>query len=471
MKKILLFACAMIALHKGFSQNELTFPLFENVLQSSYINPAHVPEHKVSIGLPVISSMYVGVTNTGFTFNQATNKIPDGRRLKSNELPGMLRRENYFYTSFNTDLFSLRIKVKHFFWSFNITEKFINRISYPKDLITLAVNGNQSFIGNEVSFANAGMNTTHFREYGLGIVKQNKKFIYGVRLKYLQGLSNVNFKTKSLSLKTGTEDQFYAMTVGTDATVYTAGIPTEIDGIDGARNYLMSTKNPGMGLDLGFTYKLSKRIVLSGAVNNIGFIRWTDKVKNYNIKGGSQFSGANLGKDLLDRIDTADAWEQVGNKYLDSLKNSFKYTETAEHYTTSLIPQLYLTGKYIFSHKTHAALTFYLEKYIAFRPALSLALYQEIGRWLNIAGSYSIQYGQFNNFGLGVVIKPPAIPLQFYLCGDQLINSYTVADGKNIPMPLGSKAYNIRLGMNIVFGSVKLHDKQPYPHKKINIFE
>ncbi len=470
MKKILFFACAMIALHEGFSQNELTFPLFENVLQSSYINPAHVPEHKVSIGLPFISSVYVGATNTGFTLNQVTSKIPDGRRLRSNEIPGLLKKENYLYNSFNTDLFSLRIKVRHFFWSFNVTEKFISRVSYPKDLMTLLIKGNQPFIGNEVSFVNAGMNTTHFREFGLGIVKQEKKFIYGVRLKYLQGLSNIKFRTKDLSLKTGTEDENYAMTVGSDATVFTSSIPTENDQ-DAFKKYLMNTKNPGMGIDLGFTYKLSKRIILSGAINNIGFIRWTDKVKNYNVKGGSSFTGANLGKDLLDRIDSANAWEDVSNKYLDSLKNSFKYTETTEKYTTSLIPQLYLTGKYLISQKTHVALTFYLEKYVSFRPALSLALYQEVGRWLNIAGSYSIQYGQFNNFGLGFVIKPPALPFQFYLCGDQLLNTYTVDSKTNAVMPLGSKAYSLRLGMNIVFGSIKLHDKQPYPHKKINIFE
>lgn len=471
MKKILLFACSIFAMQMGFSQNELTFPLLENVLQSSYINPAHVPEHKVSIGLPGISSMYFGATNTGFTFNQVTTPTADGHRVKTNEIPGLLKKENFLYTSFNTDLFSLRIKVRHYFWSFNITNKFINRISYPQDLMTLAIKGNAQFIGNEVSFANAGMNTSHFTEYGLGIVRQNKKFIWGVRLKYLQGLSNVYFKTKDLSLKTGTEAENYAMTVSSDATVYTSGLPTGDFNSDLIKSYATNTRNPGMGIDLGFTYKLSRRIVLSGAINNIGFIRWTDKVKNYNIKGGSKFSGANLGKDLLETKDSEDAWEVTGTKYLDSLKGSFKYTETSEAYTNSLIPQLYLTGKYLISHKTHVALTFYLEKYIAFRPALSLALYQEVGRWLNVVGSYSVQYGQFNNFGLGVVIKPPAIPLQFYLCGDQLINKYTTPEDQFIPMPLGSKAFNLRMGMNIVFGSVKLHDKQPYSHKKVNIFE
>ena len=460
-----------MVMHRGFSQNELTFPLLENVLQSSYINPAHVPEHKVSIGLPIISSVYVGATNTGFTFRDITATTAEGHRIKTSSIPSLLKKENYFYTAFNTDIFSLRVKVRHFYWSFNITNKFINRLSYPRDLITLAVKGNQPFIGNEVSFANAGMNTMHFTEYGLGIVKQHKKFIYGVRLKYLQGLSNVYFKTKDLSLKTGTEAENYAMEVSSDATVFTSGIPSGTIADDYAKSYFTNTKNPGMGLDLGFTYKLSRRIVLAGAINNIGFIRWTDQIKNYNIKGGSKFKGADLGRDLLSARDSANGWEETGDKYIDSLENSFEYTETKQSYTTSLIPQLYVTGKYLISRKTHVGLTFYLEKYIAFRPALSLALYQEVGRWLNVVGSYSIQYGQFNNFGLGIVVKPPALPLQFYLCGDQLINKYTTPNDDFIPMPLSSKAFNLRMGMNIVFGSVKLHDKQPYPHKKINIFE
>jgi hypothetical protein len=471
MKKYLLIASALFVTNISFGQNELTFPLLENVLQSAYINPAHVPEHKLSIGLPGISSVYVGATNTGFSINQATTKTSEGRLVKTNDLPGLLKRENYLYTSLNVDLFSVRVKVRHFFWSFNVTEKFINRISYPQDLVTLAVKGNQPFIGSEVSFANAGMNTTHFREYGLGVVKQYKKFIIGARVKYLQGLSNIYFKTKDLSLKTGTADENYALEVSSDATVFTSGIPDGEFDSDMLKSYLNNTKNPGMGLDLGFTYKLSRKIVVAGAINNIGFIAWRDNIKNYNVKGGSKFRGADLGRDLLNAKDSSDAWESVGRKYLDSLENSFEYTETSQKYTNALIPQLYLTGKYMFSHKTHLALTFYLEKYIAFRPAFNLALYQEVGRWLNVVGSYSIQYGQFNNFGLGVVIKPPALPIQFYLCGDQLINTYTTPEDSFMPMPLSSKAFNIRTGINLVFGSVKLHDKQPYPHKKINIFE
>ena len=94
MKKILLFACSIFAMQMGFSQNELTFPLLENVLQSSYINPAHVPEHKVSIGLPGISSMYFGATNTGFTFDQVAAPTTDGHRIKLNEIPGLLKKAN-----------------------------------------------------------------------------------------------------------------------------------------------------------------------------------------------------------------------------------------------------------------------------------------------------------------------------------------------------------------------------------------
>jgi hypothetical protein len=465
-KKILLFTISCITFTGSYGQNELTFPHLENVLQSSYINPAHVPEHKISIGLPVLSSFHVSATNTSFGFNEFVDRNSENQPyLNWTKMLGKLRKENYLYNSVMFDLFSIRVKVRHYYWSFNITEKVISRFSYPKDLMTLALKGNEAFLGSEVNLRNMGLNITHSREFGVGGVKQFSRVIVGLRIKYIQGLANAYCKPNNLGLTTDAD--YYGMTATANASFNTAGIPDNLNKLDGgfAKSYLSNTKNWGAGMDLGLTYKLSHRFVLSAAVNNIGFINWKSDVKNYNIVGGTTFKGADLGKDLLTHVgDTTDFMQQEGTKYLDSLKNSFHYSETRNAYKTGLIPQFYFTAKYLLGARTQAIGSVYLEKYIVLRPAFTLGLYHEFGRTLNAIVTYSVQYGKFDNVGLGIVIKPPLLPIQIYFAGDNLLNTYTIINNAYVA-PLDARNFNLRFGINLVFGSVKSPDKQPYPEK------
>jgi hypothetical protein len=457
-RKIFILAFCIFSGTVSFGQNELTFPHLENVLQSSYINPAHVPEHKVSIGLPGISSLYGSVTNTGFSFHDLVQHRPgDIGYLNFENMHQKLRKENYLHAAVFTDLFSIRVKVRHFYWSFNITEKFTTRFSYPKDLITLAIKGNEPFFGGEVNLKNIGLDITHHREFGLGMVKQYSKFIVGVRVKYIQGLANVNLRTKNLKLET--EKDLYIMKLTANATVNTAGIPAEGDD-KSFGNYMTNTSNPGAGIDAGFSYKFSRKFIISAAVNNIGFIHWKSDVNNYNIEGGSEFKGVDLAKQLVNRIgDTTDFAEKEGEKYLDSLKNAFNYSETKKSYSTWLIPQLYITGKYSLGRHTQAIGSVYLEKYKVVRPAFTLGIYQELGRTFNAILTYSVQYGRFDNVGLGIVIKPPFLPLQLYLAGDNLFNNYYTP----YYAPMNVQNFNLRFGINLVFGYVKTQDKLSYP--------
>jgi hypothetical protein len=465
-KKLSFFFLACIVFSRTYGQSELTFQHMENVLQSSYINPAHVPEQKVSIGLPLISSLHFSATNTGFSFNDLVDHGP-GRNpyMNFDRMLNKLKKENYLYSAASADLFSIRVKVRHFYWSFNITEKLTARLSYPKDLITLVAKGNEPFIGGEVNLKDMGLDITHQREYGLGVVKQWSKIIVGVRVKYIQGLANVDFKPKDLGLVT--DANYYGLRATTDASLNTAGIPDNVNKIDGsfARNYLTNMRNKGAGIDLGITYKLSRKIVLSAAINNVGLINWRSDANNYNIKGGSEFQGADLGKELLGHVnDTTDFGSKEGNKYLDSLKNSFNYSKTHHSYNTFLIPQIYLTAKYLLGPRTQAIGSVFLEKYIALRPAFTVGLYQELGRTINAIVTYSAQYGKFDNIGLGMVVKPPALPIQLYFAADNILNTYTIINN-SYAAPLNARNFNLRFGINLVFGSVKAQDKQSYPEK------
>lgn len=444
----------MLASWASFAQSELTMPFMDNVYQGSYANPAAIPQYKVSIGLPGMSSVYAGFTNTGFSYRDMTEKRSDSDTtyLDFNKMIGGLKNKNYLYAGASVDLFSFRVKIRDYFVGISVSEQASLRFSYPKDLMGLVWNGTGDYIGKKADLRALGLDAVHYREYALHVAKQGRKWTFGGRAKYLTGLSNVHTQAKKLGLSV--DGDMYDLTFASDATLNTSGVPIDSsgnftgNGAGFARDYMMNFRNSGFALDAGVSYKFNSKWTFSFFFNNLGFIRWKDQVKNYNVKGGTAFSGFDAGRYYFnDSI-------QNFNNYIDTLGKSYNYQETSNKYTTSLMPHFYLSAKYKLGKNTEAIGSLYFEKYKKIRPALTLALSQKAGRVLNVIVSYSMQYGKFNNLGLGLMVKPG--PLQIYAVSDNLVAALNPATAKSV---------NVRCGMNLVFGRIREEDKQSYKVK------
>ncbi len=441
---VLIFGCLAA---KG--QSELTLGHLSSVYQASYINPAAIPDHKVSFSFPGLSSIYAGITHTGFSYYDIERARDT---ISLTKLADKVRKHNYVYSGANIELLHLRINVRNnYYISAHIRERIDERFAYPGDLVRLAVYGNGAYLGQTIDLSGLSIQAQHYREYAIGFAKEADKspVSFGVRLKLLQGLANVSMRNKELSMRTDAD--MYSLNGGADGVLNTS-LPVDIEDdstdtdID-VTNYLTNFRNKGLGLDLGMSYKVTDRLTVSGALNNIGFISWKTNVRNYRLAGESTFSGI----DISDQLTEEDPDINFEN-YLDSLGNSFDYTKTSESYTTWLIPQLYLTAGYSLARKTDVFGTVYLEKFRRIRPAFSIALSQKVGKFLQGVVSYSYQYGSFKNIGLGLVVKPG--PIQFYLAGDNVLG---------IIDPLGARSVNVRFGINIVLGKKRSPLKQPTP--------
>ncbi|HEY8399615.1 MAG TPA: DUF5723 family protein, partial [Cytophagaceae bacterium] len=255
--------------------------------------------------------------------------------------------------------------------------------------------------------------------------------------------------TKSKGTGIAVDSEMYGHTFMANATLNTSGVPkdsAELADIDEVylQHYFLNGKNPGWALDGAVTYHMDRKWSFTFAMNNVGFIKWNSKIRNYKVEGGTEFNGVDIAKAIL-----GDSISE--EQYLDSLKNAFRYSVNSEKYTTWLIPQLYLTARYKLTNSTEASAALFLERYKAIRPGLTLALSQKAGRVLNIVGTYSIQYGKFNNVGVGLMIKPG--PCQWYFVGDNFLA---------LTNPLTAKSFNFRFGMNLVFGRIKKEDQQPH---------
>jgi len=450
LKKLLLFLILIPGF--TFAQTELTLPLLEGVYQSSRINPTAVPKHNLSIGIPGISSIGAGITNTGFTFNNIIKAKTDTALVLSvNQVIDHLKKNNFIYAGASVDLLHVRVKVKNFFFSAHAIEHVNVRFAYPLDFVKFTWKGNGEYIGQTIDWSKLALNAMHYREYAIGVLKydETKKLSLGGRLKFLQGLGNVNWKNKALNLKTNGD--MYQLSVASDGVINTS-LPFNLnednsDTTTNAKEYLTNFRNRGLAFDVGASYQLNPKIKLSAALNNVGFIHWKTNPMNYQISGGTSFHGFDPVKELYKDSTRL-------NHYVDSLADHFEYTKTSDKYTTWLIPQLYLSGQYNLLENTTASASLVIEKYQSIRPALTLAVSQRVGNWFQGVLSYSVQYRSFANLGVALMLKPG--PVQFYLAADNVARFWTKynLDNSSFALPPNARFLNFRFGINLVFGKI-----------------
>ncbi len=448
MKKTLFIFLVLTTLRTAsFAQHEMTLFHMNNVFQASYVNPTLIPEQKVSIGLPGISSLYssayfspfVGKDIDVIKTNDSTYRLSLDRAIAK-----MAKNNNYLNSSTSVDLFSLRFKVRNVYLSLSASNVTNIRFNFPKDLFSLAWYGNAQYIGGEVNLDNLGISAMQYNEYALGITrgKDGGKFRYGVRLKFLQGLNN--FYTSKSDGSIAIDNAFYTHTLSANMQAYSASVipydSSNIDYVKAIKNF----ENIGYGADLGISYMPNKKWAFTGAVNNLGSITWKTNAKSYAINGTYEFQGINL--DSL-----VNNGELALDSYLDSLSKKFNLKEqNTSKYRTALTPSVYLSVSYSLGRNTKIALTGYSEFYHGLRPAGSVAFIQRAGRILNFVVSYNVRQNSYNNMGFGLMLKPG--PFQLYVVGDNML----------VLNPFNTNNFSLRSGMNLVFGKTRKPEMQSH---------
>jgi hypothetical protein len=475
MKKALFFLFSFCSL-AAYAQNDLTLSFMENIYQATYVNPTAVPVYKVSLGLPVISSVGMQVTNTGFSYGDLIQRdskyTNDTLRGNIGNAYRQLDDQNYLYAGFETDLFHFRVKARSLYVSLFAQVKTQFRYSYPKNFMDLVVNGNGDKIGQNIEFKNLGADIDMYSTIGLGLAKESKHWIIGGNLKYLNGIANMNFdpgRTSGVHF----DNEYYAFRSLSDMTINSSGFSEDLDPESFTRNYqdatgkinqnsilkkIDLTKNPGAAIDLGLTYKYNDKWHFTLSVLNFGYINWKSDVYNRKIYGGKDFAGFDVFGYFLRGESKPDAEAES------EFKNSFQYTVTKKSYKKWLIPQFYFSIRYNVTPKTHLGVMTYWEYYKKWRPAFTVSAYHKFGRVLNIVATYSIQYSRFDNIGLGIMAKLGSC--QFYVGGDNVIaplvramtDGFEVGDKTVDPM----KTFNLRAGMNLVFGGFTQPTRQSY---------
>jgi hypothetical protein len=476
--KYMLVIILVLTFVEASAQNSQVMYLM-NLPQNHLINPALRPSNSVYIGLPVLSGMNLNINNNFVNFSDVFIK----GQVKDSII-------TFLHPDYNVDKFLAKIKDRNFLESesmiqlfglgfsvgkdgyvfIDINERIDGNVVLPGDLFRLALKGNEQFVGSRIDLSSLRGEMKYYHEAGLGYSGNiTDKLRIGIKGKLLFGIADVSIVNRSLGIDVNND---YTHTLDADLTVNISGPVTiykdpknNIDsiGIDdkklGKANFLSGKKNLGMGLDIGATYDISDKFKLSLAITDLGFIRWKNDITNLKAKNQFLFRGLSMDS-VLNGSMTIDS---VANLMVDSLKNAFQVSDSKGPFTTWLPFGVTLGGSYNVSEHFSIGLVSYtrvIGKQV--REALTLSANINIGNSLSASLGYTAENHQYDNLGAGLAFR--AGITQFYLVTDRIpvVWNRIKNDNNNFVLPANWNTFNLRLGMNLVFGN-RVKEKNDKP--------
>jgi hypothetical protein len=148
---------------------------------------------------------------------------------------------------------------------------------------------------------------------------------------------------------------------------------------------------------------------------------------------------------------------------MDSLKNSFKVSDSKDPFTTFLPFGVTVGGSYNLTKKVSLGFLSY-SRFIGkqIRESLTLSANVNLGNAFSTSFSYTAANHRYDNLGLGLAFRPGIF--QFYILSDRIPvmwNRIKTDDG-TYPLPTSWNTFHLRFGMNLVFGNkVKKKDDKP----------
>jgi len=460
------------------AQQVNTLYFMKDVPVRHFLNPSFQPVSDFYISLPVIGFTQFSIGNNSLSlkdiiFNENGKTVSFLNTLENQNLfYSTLKSNTVFQADFQTNLISVGFRHESSYLTFSITEKIDGMLNMPKDIFNIALFGTPNPQNNSFDFKKLEGGLSMYTEAALGYSKQiDNDLTVGAKIKMLVGQANLSNSNNHFSLEAGAEKWTLN---GLGKANYSGPVQLNI-----ANNFQsFSTTSPanilgwlnpsgiGAGIDFGFEYRLNKKIQLSGAINDLGFIRWSQNVQNDNYGIDYTFRGV----ELFNSNSTINSFQEVYNQLIlknslvDTISNAFNVSKisklTNNSYTTVTTAKINLGFEYsIIKDKVSLGILSYSR---LFKNKLSEEITGSINarplNWLNVSLSYSMINGRLSTFGAGLGLKTGIF--HWIVAADYLpfekttltLSDFGVANSKiKIPIPYNSNSFNLAVGLNIVF--------------------
>lgn len=452
MKKQQLFICLALGL-SGFAKAQTGFEFNNRHLsQSANINPAFLPQYKLTLGVGNAFEAY----HPGFNINTFFNSAADATTTIRNIINDPKVNLGVSFDN-RTEMFQFGFKSKRSYFTFNSSNQTLGQINIPKDALGMAMFGNQEYFGKRANFDLSGTEFMSYFEnkisYGRAI---SNKLNVGISYSSIIGIAHANLKTAYAYLETDTNNTtIYQMKMGGafDAQTSLMGLSvmkalndSNYDAQSAIEDAFLSnpsSSNRGNALGFGFVYRANKKIQISGAMSNIGKITWNVGAESHQMSDKPwTFTG-------LDTSITNDLKNvTVQDLLLDSFAQAFdNHSTQLASYETKLHSRYTLGLEYFLSPRTYFQFVYgggYGVK--GDKSFTSINAHKELGEWVDLRLSYTLYDFSNAQHNVGVGMSMNLGPIQPWISLNNV--SGLIAYDK-------SHYQSIRVGLNINIGQRK----------------
>ncbi len=435
--RIFIILVFSVVFAKAEAQSDMGLYGLRQIPQSNFSNPAFIPEGKLFIGIPLISSISNSVYSSSFSFNDIfiEKEGNDSLYLNLNNLASNSNANNYVTEYLENDIIYLGFKIKNkHYLNIGIRNRLYTRAIYSSDLVKLLWNGNSDYINQSLNLSTTFINHDHFLSYYAGfgfMIGENLSF--GIRANINQGLSSVQTERNQIVLETRPHDQtVFKIMANTGFKVNTSGIP--IDSTDSELNvseYIFNFQNIGFSLDFGADIKITERFKLNVSVLDLGSINWKSELASYESVGDSiEFLGI-----YADLNETDDLFQT----YVDSLTELIDINEFEQEFKSQLPTRIYAGLEFYGKNKSNRLSLLFSGTFLKnnFSTAFTLGYDKTVSKNFSFKVTYSyLKYAPIN-VGAGLVFNFK--PIQLYFLTDNVLAAFDWG-GQKYQLPLWSKS-------------------------------
>ncbi|WP_299617156.1 DUF5723 family protein [uncultured Tenacibaculum sp.] len=451
MKKILVFLSLTLVSY-CFGQHKHILYGFDKIPQGLLLNPGAETAYKYHIGVPLLSGISTSVNTSGFTLADLFSNDNIDFTTKFNNVVSNLGTNDYAYINSQIEVINAGYQLnKKDYISVGYYTEVDAFLKIPKDFAELIRDGNAGFLNRSFLFSNLAAKADVLGVIHAGITRKfNEKFIAGARLKIYSGALNVTStgNTGSFTTRLGSSGIYQHSLTNINLNGYSSGLYDEnnefgVESSDITGNIFLGS-NLGLGIDIGFTYAIDEQTEISASLLDVGFISYSNKVRNGTVEGNYIFDGIEFQFDNTN----PDYWQQLN----DEINARIPRSENTESYSVMRPVKFNFAGKYSFGKSRReencADMSFndYYDNAIGGQifsvltpigPRFALTGFYErkLSERFNTRVTYTIDDFSSTNFGFG--ISANVWKLNIYTAVDNVLGLSNLGDANTASLQFG----------------------------------
>jgi hypothetical protein len=444
MRKIISIITLVLTI-TAFSQNKQVLYDFAGLPQTLLLNPGLDTNLKSHFGLPLISGFSTEIGSTGFSV--ADIFAADNRDINDKVATLLDNVDSKDYLKLNTqiEVFSAGYRLNdRTYLSLGFYEELDFIFFLPKDVLTLATEGNISPLGRSFDFSHLNLNADLLGVIHAGITRSvNKKLTIGGRLKIYSSAINVESINNTGTFRTtpGENNISVSKLENINVTYKTTGI-ADISASSVLANTFLGG-NLGLGGDVGFSYRATPQLKISGSLVDFGFINHSKNIENTTREGFFTTEGLDFQYDDTD----PDYWKQLN----DDFKAAIPEVANQDSYMAWRPSKLNAAVKYSFGEtrsqycydRTFKEIytdAFGVQLYSLFRSlrneyALTGFYEKSFSSKVHTKLTYTVDNYSYSNIGLG--ISAEFWKVNFYGILDNIAELSDISSAKNVSLQFG----------------------------------